>query len=117
MKQLGGSAQRNDRARRRNKDALSRENVVFILSSMIPETLPVPSAQRVVTPRRYLMCPPDHFEVTYAINPWMNPETPVDASLAARQWETLRDAYLDLGHQVETIKPIEGLPDMVFAAN
>jgi N-dimethylarginine dimethylaminohydrolase len=24
---------------------------------------------------------------------------------------------MDLGHQVETIKPIEGLPDMVFAAN
>ncbi|NUR59595.1 MAG: amidinotransferase [Catenulispora sp.] len=85
---------------------------------MIPETLPVPSAaQRVATPRRYLMCPPDHFAVTYAINPWMDPETPVDASLAARQWEALRDAYLALGHQVETIKPIEGLPDMVFAAN
>ena len=85
---------------------------------MIPETLPVPSAaHRVATPRRYLMCPPDHFAVTYAINPWMDPETPVDASLAARQWEDLRDAYLDLGHQVETIKPVEGLPDMVFAAN
>jgi len=63
------------------------------------------------------MCPPDHFAVTYSINPWMDPDEPVDASLAARQWEALRDAYLDLGHQVETIKPIEGLPDMVFAAN
>ncbi|GAA2062635.1 amidinotransferase [Catenulispora yoronensis] len=85
---------------------------------MIPQTLPVPAAgQRVATPRRYLMCPPDHFAVTYAINPWMDPEAPVDASLAARQWEALRDAYLDLGHQVETIKPEEGLPDMVFAAN
>ncbi|MBW8804790.1 MAG: amidinotransferase [Catenulispora sp. 13_1_20CM_3_70_7] len=85
---------------------------------MIPETLHVPSAaHRVATPRRYLMCPPDHFAVTYAINPWMHPENPVDASLAALQWESLRDAYLDLGHQVETIKPVEGLPDMVFAAN
>ena len=85
---------------------------------MIPQTLPVPSAaHRVATPRRYLMCPPDHFAVTYAINPWMDPATPVDASLAARQWEDLRDAYLDLGHQVEVIKPLEGLPDMVFAAN
>ena len=85
---------------------------------MIPETLPVPEqAQRVATPRRYLMCPPDHFEVAYSINPWMNPDEPVDASLAMRQWETLRDTYLRLGHQVEIIKPIEGLPDMVFAAN
>jgi len=85
---------------------------------MIPETPLAPSAaQRVAIPRRYLMCPPDHFAVTYSINPWMDPDEPVDASLAARQWEALRDAYLDLGHQVETIKPIEGLPDMVFAAN
>jgi len=85
---------------------------------MIPETPLAPSAaQRVAIPRRYLMCPPDHFSVTYSINPWMDPDEPVDASLAARQWEALRDAYLDLGHQVETIKPIEGLPDMVFAAN
>lgn len=85
---------------------------------MIPETPLAPAAaQRVAIPRRYLMCPPDHFTVTYSINPWMDPDEPVDASLAARQWEALRDAYLDLGHQVETIKPIEGLPDMVFAAN
>jgi len=63
------------------------------------------------------MCPPDHFAVTYSINPWMDPAEPVDASLAARQWEDLRDAYLRLGHQVEVIKPVEGLPDMVFAAN
>ncbi|WP_194893378.1 dimethylargininase [Catenulispora pinisilvae] len=85
---------------------------------MIPESSGAPSAaQRVAIPRRYLMCPPDHFAVTYAINPWMHPDQPVDASLAARQWETLRDAYLRLGHQVEAIKPIEGLPDMVFAAN
>ena len=85
---------------------------------MTTETSLVPSAaQRVAIPRRYLMCPPDHFAVTYSINPWMDPDEPVDASLAARQWEALRDLYMDLGHQVETIKPIEGLPDMVFAAN
>ena len=69
------------------------------------------------TPRRYLMCPPDHFAVTYSINPWMDPDAPVDASLAMRQWEGLRDLYLAYGHQVEVIKPLEGLPDMVFAAN
>jgi N-dimethylarginine dimethylaminohydrolase len=89
---------------------------------MIPETLPasVPAelpVQRAATPRRYLMCPPDHFAVTYSINPWMHPDEPVDAGLAARQWDALRDAYLALGHQVDVIKPIEGLPDMVFAAN
>ncbi len=72
---------------------------------------------RTATPRRYLMCPPTHFAVTYAINPWMDPSVPVDAELAMRQWTTLRDTYRALGHRVELIEPIAGLPDMVFAAN
>jgi N-dimethylarginine dimethylaminohydrolase len=63
------------------------------------------------------MCPPDHFAVTYSINPWMNPDEPVDVELAARQWGALRDLYVSLGHQVDLIKPLDGLPDMVFAAN
>jgi N-dimethylarginine dimethylaminohydrolase len=67
--------------------------------------------------RTYLMCPPDFFTVEYAINPWMNPEHPVDLALAKRQWEQLRAAYLGLGHTVRTIDPEPGLPDMVFAAN
>ncbi len=33
---------------------------------------------RVATPRSYLMCPPEYFAVTYAINPWMRPDAPVD---------------------------------------
>ena len=72
---------------------------------------------RVATPRRFLMCPPVHFAVDYSINPWMDPAVPVDAGRALEQWETLRRTYLDLGHEVETIAPLEGLPDMVFAAN
>lgn len=34
-----------------------------------------------------------------------------------RQWLTLRQAYLDAGHVVDVIEPVDGLPDMVFAAN
>ena len=73
--------------------------------------------RRVATPRTYLMCPPAHFAVTYAINPWMRPDEPADAEAATRQWELLRQAYLDLGHEVRLIDPVPGLPDMVFAAN
>ena len=72
---------------------------------------------RVGTSRTYLMCPPAHFAVTYAINPWMRPDQPAEAAVATRQWERLRQAYLDLGHQVQVIDPVPGLPDMVFAAN
>ena len=67
--------------------------------------------------RTYLMCPPEHFAVEYAINPWMNPDKPVDVELALAQWERLREAYQDLGHTVHVIAPEPGLPDMVFAAN
>jgi N-dimethylarginine dimethylaminohydrolase len=67
--------------------------------------------------RSYLMCPPAHFRVEYAINPWMNVSEPVDTGLAMRQWRALRATYLALGHTVELIDPVPGLPDMVFAAN
>ncbi|WP_413966507.1 dimethylargininase [Actinacidiphila polyblastidii] len=72
---------------------------------------------RIATPRRYLMCPPAHFRVSYSINPWMDPSKPVDAALAMFQWEDLRDRYRALGHTVEILDPLPGLPDMVFAAN
>jgi N-dimethylarginine dimethylaminohydrolase len=72
---------------------------------------------RVAVPRRLLMCPPLHFDVTYSINPWMDPQQPVDGGLALAQWTRLRGLYQDLGHTVEVIDPLPGLPDMVFAAN
>ena len=68
-------------------------------------------------PRHYLMCRPTYFDVVYAINPWMDPDKPVDHELAVEQWEQLRQLYLDHGHTVELIEPVPGLPDMVFAAN
>ncbi|MER5494639.1 dimethylargininase [Streptomyces sp. NPDC002490] len=73
--------------------------------------------RRHATPRRYLMCPPAHFAVTYAINPWMDPTKPVDVPVAVAQWEDLRDRYRALGHTVEELTPRRDLPDMVFAAN
>ncbi|WP_374194412.1 dimethylargininase [Streptomyces sp. N35] len=75
---------------------------------------PVPRSAR---SRRYLMCPPEHFKVTYSINPWMDPGKPVDVPLALAQWEDLRDRYRSLGHTVEELTPHAGLPDMVFSAN
>ncbi|WP_069386676.1 dimethylargininase [Cellulosimicrobium cellulans] len=68
-------------------------------------------------PRHYLMCRPTYFTVSYEINPWMDRSRPVDTPLAVAQWERLRDTFRDLGHTVETIEPLPGLPDMVYAAN
>jgi N-dimethylarginine dimethylaminohydrolase len=55
--------------------------------------------------------------VEYAINPWMDPSTPTDAGLATRQWERLCALLTSLGHHVEQVDAVPGLPDMVFAAN
>jgi N-dimethylarginine dimethylaminohydrolase len=73
--------------------------------------------QRRASKRTILMCRPDYFTVSYRINPWMHPEDPTDTSLAVTQWEVLYRTYLDLGFDVQLIDPIEGLPDMVYAAN
>jgi N-dimethylarginine dimethylaminohydrolase len=75
------------------------------------------SPPREATPRRYLMCEPKYFAVEYSINPWMDPNEPVSAELAVKQWTELADTYRRLGHRVDTIRPVRGLPDMVFAAN
>jgi N-dimethylarginine dimethylaminohydrolase len=63
------------------------------------------------------MTPPRFFAVDYAINPWMDTDTPVDTTVAVAQWKHLRDIYLRLGHQVDLVAPVPGLPDMVYAAN
>jgi len=63
------------------------------------------------------MTPPSYFKVEYAINPWMDTTTSVDVDQAVAQWENLRDTYRELGHTVDLVEPVDGLPDMVYAAN
>jgi N-dimethylarginine dimethylaminohydrolase len=72
---------------------------------------------RAGTARRYLMCSPRYFTVSYVINPWMDPTRPVNPTRAMAQWTALAATYRALGHTVELIDPEPGLPDMVFAAN
>ena len=69
-----------------------------------------------------LMSPPDHFEVAYAINPWMQPAAwSLDAKRLRRDaqtgWLALKATYEKLGATV-TVKPAaKGWPDLVFTAN
>src|SRR5271166_2444788 len=77
---------------------------------------------RPATETCFLMCPPKHFEVTYAINPWMDPagwseDAGALTATAHREWEMLRRALRDLGARVELASPRPGMPDMVFTAN
>ncbi|WP_207455667.1 dimethylargininase [Desertivibrio insolitus] len=77
----------------------------------------VTSATRTPATKTVLMCRPDHFTVSYRINPWMFPQNPTDTAKAVAQWEVLHDTYVGLGFDVKLIDPIPGLPDMVYAAN
>ncbi len=104
--------------------AIQKETTVSTTTSPTsPAATPQPAAAqqstaaRVATKRTVLMCRPDFFTVVYRINPWMDPQLPTDTSLAVRQWEVLYQTYLDLGFDVHLVDPIDGLPDMVYAAN
>lgn len=64
-----------------------------------------------------LMCPPDHYGIHYEINPWMSTERQADHQEAVAQWQQLRVALIAAGAAIEQVRPVEGLPDMVFTAN
>jgi N-dimethylarginine dimethylaminohydrolase len=83
-------------------------------STLMPERTAGPRESR---PLHFLMSRPDHFEVTYAINPWMDPSATVDRERAVAQWDSLRSAYEAHGHRVDVVPAVPGLPDMVFSAN
>jgi lysine-ketoglutarate reductase/saccharopine dehydrogenase-like protein (TIGR00300 family) len=66
---------------------------------------------------RILMCAPDHYNVDYAINPWM--EGNINRSSreqALAQWNQLYQV-LQQHATVELVAPQPGWPDMVFTAN
>lgn len=66
---------------------------------------------------RFLMCPPDHYEVDYVINPWMEGNIHKSSrETAASQWQALCN-LLEKEAQVDRIPAAAGLPDMVFTAN
>lgn len=69
-----------------------------------------------------LMSPPDFFEVSYAINPWMDPgRWSLDAQRLSRDahtgWVALKARYEALGARVVVKPAAHGLPDLVFTAN
>src|SRR3954453_2888113 len=84
-------------------------------STLADAATDVPPAARTAPP--YLMCPPTFFTVRYRINPWMEPDEPVDVDRAVRQWRRLRDQLVGPGRDVSVMTPDPGLPDLVFAAN
>jgi N-dimethylarginine dimethylaminohydrolase len=69
-----------------------------------------------------LMTDPAHFDVSYAINPWMKPAAWLLDEEGHRQsarlaWEALHSAIASAGATIEVIAGSPGWPDMVFPAN
>jgi N-dimethylarginine dimethylaminohydrolase len=88
-----------------------------IIADATPRSEVAAMKPRTPRTRHYAMTAPTFFAVEYAINPWMDTSTAVDIHVAMNQWETLRQTYKELGHTVELVEPVAGLPDMVYAAN
>ena len=67
---------------------------------------------------KLLMCPPDFYGIEYEINPWMDVQVNADRKKAEQQWKGLHKILTkEMGIEVELMKPIEGVPDLVFTAN
>lgn len=66
---------------------------------------------------RILMCPPNHYDVDYVINPWMEGNIHKSSrDRAAEQWHKLHHVLKDHA-LVDLVDPQPGWPDMVFTAN
>lgn len=70
---------------------------------------------------RLLMCAPEHFAVSYAINPWMDPTSWARDNrahaAAAREWTDLHRTLAECGADIGLVPSVPGLPDLVFTAN
>lgn len=66
---------------------------------------------------RFLMCAPDHYDVDYVINPWMEGNIHKSSrDRAVEQWQKLHYIIKDRAI-VDLVAPAKGWPDMVFTAN
>ena len=83
-------------------------------SSVLPTAK---STANIINMPSVLVCPPDYFDVVDQKNPYMTRKSPVDRGKARSQWDVLCSVLQQSGCDIETIAPIEGLEDMVFAAN
>lgn len=63
---------------------------------------------------RFLMCSPDHFDVTFEINPWMTRAQRPDRPAAWREWRALMANLRAAGAEVFSYESQPGLSDMVF---
>ena len=91
------------------RDLSARRRVARILSLLEVTLMTMLDANA-----RFLMCRPQHFAVSYAINPWMDPAE-LGATISARtaaaraaKWTGLHRALQDAGAQIELVAAAAG---------
>ncbi len=66
---------------------------------------------------RFLLCAPDHYDVDYVINPWMEGNIHKSSrDRSVEQWHKLHEIIKEHAI-VDLVPPQKGWPDMVFTAN
>jgi ornithine aminotransferase len=105
------------------------DRVEQVIEALTPATVAArirpaaePAPEPVVAAPHLVMCPPDHYEVAYRINPWMDPaDWAAHAETLTRDatdgWRRLYETYRRLGANIELMPAQKGLPDLVFTAN
>ena len=83
---------------------------------------PAAPARPSFMPPTFMIVEPSHFDVSYVINPWMEPgrwaTDPQHYHATARAGSAgLIAALRDAGGEVEIVAGVPGLPDLVFPAN
>lgn len=82
-----------------------------------PATAPKVDTAPQATARRFLMCSPEHFAITFEINPWMGLDDQPDPAQSMREWENLISCLRAAGATVLPFPMVPGLSDMVFPAD
>ena len=104
------------------------EIVEQVIDAMTPSSVAArirPATERIkvaASKPHLVMSPPDHFEVSYRINPWMDPaDWTAHAETLHRDattgWRDLYETYEKLGARIDLMPATPGLPDLVFTAN
>ena len=68
--------------------------------------------------KKYLMCKPDYFGVSYDINPYMTRNIgKVNLALAKSQWMELFKVISSFSAEMQILEGVPNCPDLVFTAN
>src|SRR5262249_6840096 len=99
-----------------DKNKTGKKAVVYDRVDQLPAGF-LQSCRTMPLPTTMLMCPPEHFDVVDVKNPHMEGNIGnIDKNRARLQWQSVRDAFLASGADVELIEPVTDCEDMVFCA-